>query len=681
MPQYMPAPQPYSQPARVPTPKPSPEHKELEEMKRLLGLMEERQKAEEEQKKQEAREQEIRNDAEKELIARTMEMKRVKEEAIREIEQVKLEVERKAREGLEAEDQRRRLEQEERERCDRIAREKVEAEFRIKDENERRIEEERVRRMKEMEEKVAQELEERRKLQEERDEELARFRQQIRDEVRAEFLRERQYLSSSLGAGGSSLCSSSPESLSSTSTISATRSLSLRSPEQISPKGSGSPPAFVTPAGEIQVMGVQVPDDRPPLAVLDTDLPKSSVVDPFVYLQDRSRPSTPAAEENDEIEQTSKGKGQHPRYSRSQPQASRSRDRRYANEDLKADFTHRGPPRSPCHSYGSESELMNMSTSKISDDEWSDVSELGAAPDSNQDSDHVIEPGSAYTGEDASAQMHGQSGLTPNTSISSIDFRKGRVQVDQGSENDMKSRFRAPEDDTDNLEKRKHAVSPFSVFQFLITEESSEESEGDDEGRQDDADSDDGGAALTNQHMPQMANDILAKDGAGEQLDRDQDCLVARIDPVQRSPSRDSPLLLLLKKHISDFEATSRRKNFTHTRSQAQDLTQEDGSSNASSSYSGDSDPMWDHPDRLKPYLVFPYCMGGRINRSGDSFRFKKPTEDLALTPTSSPFSSEDQPSMQMAIVPCFMIPASMVRSVMQVPIFSAESISRHGFR
>lgn len=72
-------------------------------------------------------------------------------------------------------------------------------------------------------------------------------------------------------------------------------------------------------------------------------------------------------------------------------------------------------------------------------------------------------------------------------------------------------------------------------------------------------------------------------------------------------------------------------------------------------------------PTNSKLYVVFPYCMGRRRNWPVRNFRSRKSTEDLVLTPTANFFLSEHQPSMPMALVPCVKIPASMLRSVMQV--------------
>lgn len=650
---------PYPQPAVPPQQTTSPEAEELKKLKKMLEEESSKRKAEEERKRLDALEQEMKREANEAALKNMMDMKHAEEEATREIQEVKREAYNTALETVKAEEQRRRMLEEEIEQCRRMAREKVEAEMLLEEEKKRRAEQERLRIVREAEAKVAREMEERRRLRQEEEERMAQIRQEAEDRIRAQMLEEHAtHFASSRKSGYLSSRSSKHSGRSSSSTTSSSRLARLS-------------------------RVLQDPDEEV-AAVLNSDVTPSFTRDPFTYFQGQS--TTPSSLED--AERATKEPcckcGRNARDQSSETLASRNREQELSYGDSRTVSAQRGRSRSLLPASRSKAGISEVSDSESSADEWSSASTISTASDlrdvPNLEVVHskIMVPPSVD--EDVYQELRSQSNLARYNSTSTSKSRKRSVEAD----NKLGSgyNFEGPGRLFGNGESRKPIASSFSVFQYLVNDESSADGLDNDRSLDDeddkvkeigeDDDSAEGGAILTSQNRQEASNNLnpLTKDEAEKNLVATRQHHQTETTQAQAMSSQESRLLLVLSKHINDSKQASQHNNFVDIGSPSQNWRRGQTTGSYATSHPVASDYGLNWSAELFRCFIFPNApTGGKRMQHSAGPQRSQVTEGPAFEKTSSLVAPEYRPMVPIALMPCTILPGSVIQTFLHVPI------------
>lgn len=650
MPPHIAPPVPPPMPVHIyPQPAASPHQKscsdvDSEKMNTLKKLLEEeksKQKEEQERKKQNVLEQKLREEADEAASQNMSAMKQAEEDERRKLQELERGAYNAAREDMEAEEQRRREQERFAEECRLIVIAKVEAEARREDDERRRAEEEQKLIIKEAEAKVAREMEEARMLQQEEEERMARIREEIEDQVRAQILEEQKakQLTSSRQNGTLSPHSSRHGCRLSPSTRGPSRPASPSRLEQTKLSDSG---AFLqrNSGGKAQTIGVQNLD-LGAYMVLNSETGQGFSGDPFLYFEGQSTPPVSLADDESGTQQPCSKCGQYQKNSSPLTLASRIRERSssYGNVDTRHHGPRRGRPRALLTASESRSKSDNGKASNIlvesSDDEWSDISTISTEASSDHD-------------------------------------------------------FETPGINSQGIQSCEPVVSSFSVFHYLVTEETSEE-EGEDEqekeGEEDpdedpddvedrdgDDDNADGGATLVGRNG-QNATDSL---NTFTNYEPEESLVTTRLHkPAEtirgiEESSRDNRLLRLLGHHIKDFElALQRNKSFGNGTPSQECMTGERTRSHDMSYFRSPSYiPNWS--GGFVPLFNLPnFVMGGQGKWPWASHGLQISHLTAEPDSASSLLGSDYMPIVPMAFMPCIRLPTSLDRPVVRVSMIA----------
>ncbi|KAL3299071.1 hypothetical protein RB213_012142 [Colletotrichum asianum] len=595
---------------RVPPPPPPPEatsslspdksreSEEIENLRRELAKVKEDQRAREERQRQEEFEKRVQEEAEKHMKQRMEEIRLAQEAARKELEEAKAQIEKAAREAIEAErhaeEQRRVQEREELEECQRIARAKLEAELRARAEWEQLKEQEALRLRMDAEAKVearlAHEQEERRRIQEE-EEEKERVRQQIRDEVRLEFMkRERRYISSSSETESFSSRSSLSSSYLSLSTTSRSRSTSSKISARLKAPSCSSCRATkalsIGSSDNAKALNLQTSDDGVAGSTEGDCKTKNATLDPFMYLEKTSTPPPPNLQRNDIETQEPYWAWEH--YSSTMPSGSIPEDPGYTYADLENHALQEGQLAPDDDESGSSSSTGTDSDDngsslgiggifehEASDDEDSDAGTVIAAFDKPRLTPSVMcDDGARTKGKEVfSAQGTQAEGLS-NPEVGSTYYGNSRFPSTGTSGQNRPKTQEVPL----KIPAQEEAILPAALAQYLITEGNEERQQVAREEFQEEIDNGDGGANLRS-HPKQLATSEAVPGGTKNAFLTDHQ---SGGKSLRTHSSRDSPLLPLLAKHISDFEEETSQRNMSSNSSrapqQSQDMKSSDGS-------------------------------------------------------------------------------------------------------
>ncbi|KAF0317372.1 hypothetical protein GQ607_015419 [Colletotrichum asianum] len=552
---------------RVPPPPPPPEatsslspdksreSEEIENLRRELAKVKEDQRAREERQRQEEFEKRVQEEAEKHMKQRMEEIRLAQEAARKELEEAKAQIEKAAREAIEAErhaeEQRRVQEREELEECQRIARAKLEAELRARAEWEQLKEQEALRLRMDAEAKVearlAHEQEERRRIQEE-EEEKERVRQQIRDELT--IFPEQQLLESEYHQSE------------------ATKALSIGSSDNA------------------KALNLQTSDDGVAGSTEGDCKTKNATLDPFMYLEKTSTPPPPNLQRNDIETQEPYWAWEH--YSSTMPSGSIPEDPGYTYADLENHALQEGQLAPDDDESGSSSSTGTDSDDngsslgiggifehEASDDEDSDAGTVIAAFDKPRLTPSVMcDDGARTKGKEVfSAQGTQAEGLS-NPEVGSTYYGNSRFPSTGTSGQNRPKTQEVPL----KIPAQEEAILPAALAQYLITEGNEERQQVAREEFQEEIDNGDGGANLRS-HPKQLATSEAVPGGTKNAFLTDHQ---SGGKSLRTHSSRDSPLLPLLAKHISDFEEETSQRNMSSNSSrapqQSQDMKSSDGS-------------------------------------------------------------------------------------------------------
>ncbi|CAI0646692.1 unnamed protein product [Colletotrichum noveboracense] len=677
---------------RVPPPPPPPEatsslspdknreSEEIESLRKELAKVKEDQRAREERQRQEEFEKRVQEEAEKHMKQRMEEIRLAQEAARKDLEEAKAQIEKAAREAIEAErqaeEQRRVQEREELEECQRIARAKLEAEIRARAEWEQLKEQEAHRLRMDAEAKVearlAYEQEERRRIQEE-EEEKERVRQQIRDEVRLEFMkRERRYISSSSETESFSSRSSLSSSYLSLSTTSRTR---LKAPSCSSCRATKA--LSIGSSDNVKALNLQTSDDGVAGSTEGGDKRKNATVDPFMYLEMTSTPPPPNLKTKDIETQDPYWAWEH--YSSTLPSGSIPGDPGYTYADLENHALQEGQlapdddESESSSSTGTDSDDNGSSLGiggifehEASDDEGSDAGTVIAAFDNPRHTPSVVRDDDARTkGKEVFSVQGTQAERLSNPEVGSPRYGNIRFPSTRSSDQNRPKTQELPL----KIPAQEEATLPAALVQYLITEGNEEQQQVALEEFQEEIDNGDGGANLRSRPQQPTMSQAVPERAKNAFLADPQSIAYS----LRTNSSRDSPLLPLLAKHISDFEEESSQRNRSSNSCrvplQSQDMKGSDGSFRPIlqecdySNWTGEGNPN----------LLFPYYLGNQGRQATSSFDLRQ----VRSTRASSSVSSEYQTEVPMALVPCIMVPLNMIQSAMQGPMFYPGAMPR----
>ncbi|KAH9244009.1 hypothetical protein K456DRAFT_45880 [Colletotrichum gloeosporioides 23] len=686
---------------RVPPPPPPPEatsslspdknreSEEIESLRKELAKVKEDQRAREERQRQEEFEKRVQEEAEKHMKQRMEEIRLAQEAARKDLEEAKAQIEKAAREAIEAErqaeEQRRVQEREELEECQRIARAKLEAEIRARAEWEQLKEQEAHRLRMDAEAKVearlAYEQEERRRIQEE-EEEKERVRQQIRDEVRLEFMkRERRYISSSSETESFSSRSSLSSSYLSLSTTSRSRSTSSKVSARLKAPSCSSCRATkalsIGSSDNVKALNLQTSDDGVAGSTEGGDKRKNATVDPFMYLEMTSTPPPPNLKTKDIETQDPYWAWEH--YSSTLPSGSIPGDPGYTYADLENHALQEGQlapdddESESSSSTGTDSDDNGSSLGiggifehEASDDEGSDAGTVIAAFDNPRHTPSVVRDDDARTkGKEVFSVQGTQAERLSNPEVGSPRYGNIRFPSTRSSDQNRPKTQELPL----KIPAQEEATLPAALVQYLITEGNEEQQQVALEEFQEEIDNGDGGANLRSRPQQPTMSQAVPERAKNAFLADPQSIAYS----LRTNSSRDSPLLPLLAKHISDFEEESSQRNRSSNSCrvplQSQDMKGSDGSFRPIlqecdySNWTGEGNPN----------LLFPYYLGNQGRQATSSFDLRQ----VRSTRASSSVSSEYQTEVPMALVPCIMVPLNMIQSAMQGPMFYPGAMPR----
>ncbi|EQB44808.1 hypothetical protein CGLO_16407 [Colletotrichum gloeosporioides Cg-14] len=556
---------------RVPPPPPPPEatsslspdkireSEEIENLRRELAKVKEDQRAREERQRQEEFERRVQEEAEKHMKQRMEEIRLAQEAAKKELEEAKAEIEKAAREAIEverqAEEQRRVQEREELEECQRVARAKLEAELRARAEWEQLKEQEAHRLRMDAEAKVearlAYEQEQRRRTQEEEEEKERIHKLIVRDRVfQLTIFPEQQLLESEYHQSE------------------ATKALSIGSSDNV------------------KALNLQTSDDGAAGSTQGDDKTKDATLDPFMYLEKTSTPSPPNLQRNDIETQESYWAWEH--YSSRLPSGSIPEDAGYTYADLENLALQEGqlPPdddeSGSSSSTGTDSDDNGSSLGiggifehEASDDEDSDAGTVIAAFDKPRLTPSFIRDDGARTkGKEVLSVQGTQAERLSNPEVGSPCYGNSRFSSTENSEQNRPKTQELPL----KIPAQEEATLPAALVQYLITEGNEEQQQAALEEFQEEIDNGDGGANLRS-HPKQPTMSKAVPEWTKNAFLADPQSIGYSL---RTHSSRDSPLLPLLAKHISDFEEESshrnRSSNSCRVPLQSQDMKGFDGS-------------------------------------------------------------------------------------------------------
>ncbi|KAK2732311.1 hypothetical protein CKAH01_02257 [Colletotrichum kahawae] len=688
----VPGPPPPPAPSSSPSPDKKRESEEIENLRRELAKVKEDQRAREERQRQEEFEKRVQEEAEKNMKMRMEEIRLAQKAARKELEEAKAEIEKAAREAIEAErqaeEQRRVQEREELEECQRIARGKLEAELRARAEWEQQKEQEahrlRMDAEAKVEAKLAHEQEERRRIQEE-EEEKERVRQQIRDEVRLEFMkRERRYMSSSSETESFSSRSSLSSSYLSLSTTSRSRSTSSKVSARLKAPSCSSCRATkalsIGSSDDFKVLNLQTSDHGAAGPTREDDATENGTLDPFMYLEKASTPPPPNLLRNDIQTQELYWDWEH--YSSRLPSGFIPEDAGYTYADLENQAIQEGQQLSfapdddesgSSSSSGTDSDDNGSSLGiggifehEASDDESSDAGTVIAASDRARLTPSVMrDDGTRSKGKEVLPAQGTQAERLSKFEVESPYCGNSRFPSTENSEQNRPKTQELPL----KFPAQEESTLPAALVQYLITDGNEEQQQVSVEKFPGEIDTGDGGANLIS-HPKQLAMSKAVPERTKNAVLTDRP---SGGDSLRSHSSRDSPLLPLLAKHISDFEEESSQRNRSSNSCrvplQSQNMKSPDGSFRPF--LQEGNCPNWAGEE--KPNFLFPYYLGNQGSRSTSSFDLGQ----IRSTRASSSVSSEYETEVPMALVPCIMVPLNMIQSAMQGPMFYQGAMPR----